>query len=120
MHKWIMAGLMSLAGLLAVILLLTAMPEKEAGEGGGTAFTVPEREVDAAASTQIYQSMCISCHGTDLQGGVGPALAHVGASMTKEQLYKIISGGRGVMPSFKDKLTEDEIITITTWLSSLQ
>ncbi|GIQ65970.1 hypothetical protein PACILC2_45380 [Paenibacillus cisolokensis] len=118
MHKWIMAGLLCCASLLAVFLLLTGLPEKEQTATNSPAFVVPDRAVDADASQQIYKNNCMSCHGTEMQGAVGPALAHIGATMTKEQLYKIITNGRGGMPSFEDRLTEDEIIMITTWLAS--
>ncbi|MCM3747972.1 cytochrome c [Paenibacillus pasadenensis] len=120
MYKWIMAGLMSAAALFAVFILLTQMPEKEEVSEGGAAFSVPEREVDAAAAQLISKNMCISCHGTDLKGGIGPDLTKIGSSLTKEQLYKTISEGRGGMPAFKDRLTEDEMITMATWLSSLK
>lgn len=117
MVKWMLSALVCLACVLGVFLLTTGLPEK-AEVAEGPAFTVPERAVNAEGSEQIYKNMCLSCHGDQLQGKVGPELAHVGDSMTKEQIYKKISSGGGGMPPFKERLTEDELITITTWLAS--
>ncbi|WP_372636096.1 cytochrome c [Cohnella sp.] len=118
MSKWIMSGLIAVACLFGIYLLATALPEKEEAADKGPAFVVPERAVDAAASEQIYQALCISCHGDQLQGGAGPELAHIGSAMTKEQLYKTIKEGKRGMPAFEKRLTEDELLTITTWLAS--
>ncbi|MFF2888606.1 c-type cytochrome [Paenibacillus sp. NPDC057967] len=120
MSKWIMAGLIGIAGLLAILLLATQLPEKTQDANNGAVFTVQGRPIDAKAALQIYQSMCISCHGTELQGQIGPALAHVGTKMSKEELYRMIASGRRGMPAFEGRLSEDEIITMTTWLASLQ
>jgi mono/diheme cytochrome c family protein len=118
MQKRLMAALVGLACVFGVYLISSGLPDKEETAKEGTKFTVPERAIDAPASEQLYKNMCISCHGDQLQGGVGPELAHIGNSMTKEQIYKKISGGGGGMPAFEDRLTEDQLITITTWLSS--
>ncbi|MFC4597725.1 c-type cytochrome [Cohnella hongkongensis] len=118
MNKWFMSGLIALACVFGVYLLATALPEKEPAADKEPAFAVPDRAVDAEASEQIYRALCISCHGDQLQGGVGPALAQVGSSMTKEQLYETIKKGKRGMPAFENRLTEDEIITIATWLAS--
>jgi len=120
MHKLFLAGLLGVACAFAVYLLATGLPEKEEAAERGPAFTVPDRPVDADASNRVYRSLCISCHGDRLQGGVGPELASIGSTMTKEQLFKTISDGRRGMPSFEDRLTEDEIITVSTWLASLK
>jgi len=120
MYKWLMSCFIAVACLFGIYLLSTALPEKEELADKGTAFIVPDREVDTAASEQIYQSMCISCHGDQLQGKIGPELAHIGSSMTKEQLFKTISEGKRGMPAFEKRLSEDELITITTWLASHQ
>ena len=117
MVKWLLSTLVCFACALGIYLLTTGLPEKEKAVEG-TTFTVPERAVDVAGSEQIYKSMCLSCHGDQLQGNVGPKLAHVGDSMTKEQIYKKISGGGGVMPPLEERLSEDELITVTTWLAS--
>ncbi|UJF32819.1 c-type cytochrome [Paenibacillus hexagrammi] len=63
---------------------------------------------------------CISCHGVDLEGKVGPKtnLQKVGAAMSKEQIAAQIANGGGGMPAYKTKLSEDEIGQLTDWLSS--
>lgn len=120
MYKWIMFTLFGLAGLLIIFLVATGLPEKQEVAEQEPQFTVPEMAVDAEAAGQIFQSRCISCHGTDLQGGAGPALATVGSTLSKERIYTVIKEGRGGMPSFEKLLSEDEILTLTTWLSSLK
>jgi mono/diheme cytochrome c family protein len=40
----------------------------------------------AADAEAIYKTNCMSCHGVDLGGGVGPSLAKVGARMSVDQI----------------------------------
>mgnify|MGYP001482874682 CR=1 FL=1 len=120
MHKWWMAGVVGLACLFGVYLLTMGMPDKQPSEPRDSAFVLPDRAVDAEAAQQIFRSMCLSCHGDQLQGGLGPALAHVGSELTKEQLYRTVADGRGGMPAFGNRLSEDELITVATWLASLK
>ena len=63
-----------------------AAGHEEGAEGGETAA-----EFDA----EVAKGKCISCHGGDLEGGVGPALA--GTSLSKEEIATVIKEGKGSM-----------------------
>lgn len=79
----------------------------QASDGGGT--------VNAEA---IYKSNCVTCHGADLTGGVGPSLQKIGAKLSKDQIAaKIANGGAG-MPAFKNTLEDNEIAALADWLST--
>lgn len=71
----------------------------------------------ANAQEDLYKSKCAACHGAD-----GAANTAVGKSMkirdfhspdvqkqTDAQLTEIITSGKGAMPSYKGKLTDDQI-----------
>jgi cytochrome c5 len=73
--------------------------------------------VDAQAAETIYEQSCISCHGGNLEGGVGPNLQQVGGNLTKQQIQKVLLNGRGMMPAFKGKLTDEEITNLVGWLA---
>ncbi|OXM16834.1 c-type cytochrome [Paenibacillus herberti] len=64
-----------------------------------------------------YKENCMSCHGGELQGGMGPSLQKAGAKLTKDQLAVIITNGRDGMPSFKDRLSTEEIDNLAAWLA---
>jgi cytochrome c550 len=46
-----------------------------------------------------YETTCISCHGQNYEGGVGPALKGVGKRLTKDQIKDRVVNGGGGMPS---------------------
>ncbi|SFK95879.1 cytochrome c551 [Paenibacillus sp. 1_12] len=85
-----------------------------ANQGAGTAAGGGASTVDASA---IYKQNCISCHGNALEGGVGPSLQKVGAKYSKDQIATILNNGKGAMPSFKGKLSDNEIGELATWLA---
>jgi cytochrome c6 len=71
----------------------------------------------ATAQEDLYKSKCAACHGADGTGNTA-----VGKSMkirdfhsadvqkqTDAQLTEIITAGKGAMPSYKGKLTDDQI-----------
>mgnify|MGYP001165982597 CR=1 FL=1 len=118
MQKWLMSGLVAAACLFGIGLLVFALPDKEKSAEPAESFAVPDVAVDAAAAEQIYKSNCLSCHGDQLQGRVGPELDAIGTAMTQEEIYKKIANGGGGMPKFKDKLTEEELTQITLWLAA--
>lgn len=119
MHKWIMATLLGVAGLLAVYLLTFNLPEKEELVAEEE-FTVPDTPADAATAEAFYKSNCMGCHGDQYQGAMGPALAGIGSVQSKEQIYKKIMNGGGGMPAFEDQASEEEIINITNWLAEMK
>ncbi|MFD0618887.1 c-type cytochrome [Paenibacillus sp. GCM10027629] len=82
-------------------------------EGAGTGATTTK--VDAEA---VFKANCVSCHGNNLEGAVGPNLQKVGGKLSKGDIDTVVTNGRGGMPSFKGQLSSEEIAGIADWLST--
>jgi cytochrome c6 len=80
---------------------------------------------DNAASSAMFRTKCAMCHGRDGGG------SEVGKSMNvpdlrtpavqklpDAQLLRIISNGKGGMPSFKNSLREDQIHSMVSYIRS--
>ncbi|MBP1992361.1 c-type cytochrome [Paenibacillus eucommiae] len=117
--------------LLILMLLVTALsacgaasPKPQTGgDKSPGASSTPSAETNEAfvkAEELFQKTNCISCHGVDLSGRIGPTtnLQKIGASKTKEQIADQIRNGGGGMPVYKSKLTDDEINLLTEWLFS--
>ncbi|GGH40593.1 c-type cytochrome [Paenibacillus segetis] len=115
MQKWIMSGLFIVACGLAVVLMFSLPGKEEVAQENKP--QMPEVTLSAEQAETIVANNCISCHGDQLQGNVGPNLQKIGAELSAEQLYGIITKGNGNMPSFKDKLKEEEIANVALWLA---
>ncbi|WP_025692991.1 c-type cytochrome [Paenibacillus zanthoxyli] len=115
MQKWIMSGLFFAACAFAVVLMFTLPGREQVAEQNHP--TMPTVKAEPAKAEQIVKANCITCHGDQLQGGVGPSLQQEGNNHNAEQIYSIVTKGRGQMPSFKDKLAPEEIANVAMWLS---
>jgi mono/diheme cytochrome c family protein/DNA-binding beta-propeller fold protein YncE len=74
--------------------------------------------VDAAA---LYQQHCLSCHGAQRTGGMGPALLpHSLERVRPAEVLKVISQGRAAtqMPAFDKTLSAEQIQTLASWVRS--
>ncbi|WP_027094237.1 c-type cytochrome [Cohnella thermotolerans] len=128
MRKWILSVLLVVCCVYATVLMMYSLNDREAAPESpsasqtatpsGSPSAQPSKPVDEAAATALYKSNCLSCHGDQLQGQIGPALTNVGASMTSDQIYKQIKNGGGGMPKFEGVLTDDQIRTLTDWLAA--
>jgi len=71
----------------------------------------------AADGAAVYKSKCATCHGADGKGqtpmGKKMGLRDLGSpdvqKQTDKQLYDWTAVGKGKMPGYKDKLTDEEI-----------
>ncbi|CAM3115392.1 cytochrome c [Paenibacillus sediminis] len=116
MQKWIMSGVFVVACALAIVLMFTLPGKEQVAEEQKP--TMPAVELDATAAEATVKANCISCHGDQLQGSVGPNLQKIGSELTVDDIYKTITKGKGgMMPSFKDKLKDTEIANVAKWLS---
>lgn len=115
MQKWIMSGLFFAACAIALVLMFTLPGKEEVAQEEKP--TMPEITLDAGAAGATVKANCISCHGDQLQGAVGPNLQKIGATMSADQIYTVVTKGNGMMPSFKDKLKDEEISNVALWLS---
>lgn len=70
-----------------------------------------------AKAVALYKKQCISCHGVDLSGKVGPSLQEIGTRLTEQQLMDIVHDGRRGMPSFKKIINAEEIKVLAQWLA---
>lgn len=98
--------------------------------GGGTSGSGSGHPMTPAADSPLakagepvqalYKNTCLSCHGANLEGRVGPAtnLQHVGGRLTQEQIARQITNGGGNMPGFGAKLKPDEVAALASWLAA--
>jgi mono/diheme cytochrome c family protein len=81
----------------------------------------------AQKGAATFQEQCVGCHGPD-----GRAQTDMGKTMhaadltssavqkqSESQLSKIVKNGKGKMPSFDGKLSDDEIGGVVTYVKSL-
>ena len=77
---------------------------------------------DAPAGALIFSSRCAVCHGKD---GVAKAAAHGShnfsdpawkASASLDELVQVITEGRRRMPSFKRKLSPEQIRSVASYV----
>lgn len=119
MQKRLMAILFFSACAFGLILLsvsaLQGNPDKH--EEAAPQPALPAVELNVAAAEAIYAKSCLVCHGEQLEGKMGPNLQKVGAKMTQEQIFKLVTNGKGAMPGFKSSLKEEEIANLSIWLS---
>jgi mono/diheme cytochrome c family protein len=89
--------------------------------GGATPPTITD-ELQLAATT--YANICVVCHKMNGEGGVvGPDLTHIGARRTVDEIRDVIEDaslfyGESTMPTFKNKLTPDQIGALARYLAS--
>lgn len=96
---------------LVIVGLLTACGGQKSGEvAENTESSIPA----------VYKQRCLSCHGDQLEGRVGPNLQAVGSRLTEEEIAGIISDGKGGMPAFGKRLSEKELASISAWLAEHQ
>ncbi len=81
---------------------------RQAGGGGG----------GAADGEAIFKSSCVSCHtlaAAGASGTIGPNLddAQPNEALVRER----VTNGMGVMPSFKDQLSQAEIAAVAKYVS---
>lgn len=76
----------------------------------GTAKSDLEVTNVAATRALFIEQKCVTCHGEKGEGGIGPSFK-AGPAMSRsiEDIAARISAGAGVMPSFRDTLTKEQI-----------
>lgn len=92
----------------------------------GTASTAPSPSASAPAAggtvdaQTIYKANCISCHGDNLEGKLGPNtnISKIGSKLSKDKIVNQISNGGGGMMAFKGKLKDNEIDALADWLAA--
>jgi len=89
------------------------------------AGALPAAAADDAAA--LYKSKCQICHGADGKGS--PAGLKMGAKdfqspevakQTDAELIKITKEGKGKMPKYDGKLTDDQIKQLVKYIRSLK
>ena len=96
----------------------TTPPAATETDGGVT--TDEPAEGDAAAGEEVFATAgCGGCHtlsAAGTNGSVGPNLDD--ASPSFDKVVERVTNGQGVMPSFKDDLTAQQINDVAAYVSS--
>ena len=65
---------------------------------------------NALAGASIYQTNCVSCHGSQRQGGGNyPSIVDAGKKYNLSRFIELLDNGRRMMPAFKQLSKEDKI-----------
>ncbi len=70
-------------------------------------------------TAELYKTHCVTCHGENRFGGIGPALLPENLErLRKPEALKTILNGRVAtqMPAFSDRLKEDEAKQLADWI----
>ncbi len=80
-------------------------------------------KADPTGGGEIFQRQCVMCHSSQPDTKiVGPSLYHAmkgPRALTPQAVRQIIANGKGTMPSFRDKLTDQQVADLVAYLRTL-
>lgn len=81
--------------------------------------TTNESTTSSADGEKIAKEKCISCHGNDLTGAMGPNLTKIGSTYSESEIKDILNNGKGQMPAkpANGLQSDDEVNAVAKWLS---
>jgi cytochrome c551 len=100
---------------LLALLMGTSIVLAACGGGSGEEASDDSATASGGDAEKLYGQKCSACHGTNLEGGVGPKLETIGASLSKEDIEKVILEGQGAMP--KGLLEGEDASSVAEWLA---
>jgi mono/diheme cytochrome c family protein len=111
------SALVALAGIALTL-------ETRAAHGSSAAEVAPALSAAAHDGEQVFTQRCSQCHAVyPGQGSFGPNLYHETRKPTDRknasQIRTIIVEGKGKMPAFKDKLTDDQVKQLLAYIRTL-
>ncbi|WP_366161235.1 cytochrome c [Bacillus infantis] len=74
--------------------------------------------VSRAPAHEIYKQTCVSCHGINYEGGVGPSLYNVGSKYSEDEILNILINGKGSMP--QGLISKEEASSMALYLMELE
>jgi mono/diheme cytochrome c family protein len=80
----------------------------------------PPAEGDPAAGKAVFAGSCTGCHALSDAGATGAVGPDLDATMPSEELVvDRVTNGQGAMPSFAGSLSEQEILDVAAYVSSV-
>jgi len=82
----------------------------------------------AADGAAVFKAKCAMCHGADGSGSTGmgksmglkPLSGPDVQTMSDADLTALVSNGKGKMPAYKGKLSDDEISAVVKYVRTLK
>lgn len=108
---------LALAAQAASVVLWALLPQ--ASFAGAQAVPPTGLELGKQVFTQRASPACAVCHAlrdAGSEGAIGPALDELKPDAAR--VTKAVRNGIGVMPAFKDKLTDAEIEAVSSYVAS--
>lgn len=127
--------LLILMGALVLALASCGGSDSDSGNGGADTVPVEVGPADAAAGEDVYNSICIACHGRNGEGITGNGKALIAsefvAGLTADELVEFIKNGRNAdhpenstgidMPprGGRDDLSEQDLVDVAAFIRTL-
>ncbi len=124
-------GLGFAALALGALLLVQARIDPALAVASGNAID-PTNQALVTRGKEVYTTYCLSCHGAELRGdgpagtGMQPPPAdffapHAQVHSDSDLVYWVKNGKQGTgMPAFGDKLSNDDVRAVLTYIKSVQ
>lgn len=91
-----------------------------------SSFGQPDNK-SAAKGQEIFQEQCVGCHGPDGNGqtdmgkklGAANLTSSAVQQLSDSELEKVVKSGKKKMPSFDQKLSDDDIKSVIAYVRQL-
>jgi mono/diheme cytochrome c family protein len=128
MRDALLVGCLVMA-IVGLFVVGTFASRAAGGEAVETTNVVEPSNVSASSAAELYTKHCASCHGKDGRSKTFKAKSNHARNLTdagwqervsEERIFNSIMNGKGKMPGYGEKLSEQEIDLLVAYVRGLR